>query len=567
MKKLLLLFVTCIAMMSACSGSSGTSTNGRIIGGPGDSSSSSSSSSAATVLSLGNGVGVGFTPGLIALSSNSLAAGGSATLSVTLVDQNGLPYLQSTVLTFSSSCITLGRALIQDGNGNTISSITTTSGSATATYVARGCSGPDVITASTTANNQSLTATATITVQSAQLGQVVFTSASPTVIGLKGTGIQETSTLTFQVLDSTNGPVNGAAVTFALSTSLGGVSLSTTTATSGADGKVQTVVKSGTVHTTVSVTATATFNGVMQSTQSNNLSISTGIPTTAGFSLAPVCPNIEAFDYDGVQSIVAVRLADRYSNPVRDNTAVSFTTEGGKIDGQCTTTTTASESGVCSVNWTSQNPRPTNGRVTILATTLGEDSFTDSNFNGFLDAGEVYDDFGEPFEDDNENGNHDPGERLVDVNNNGVRDATYGSFKGITCTGTSPTSTCTLTTAPIGGRALIVMSTSQAQIAQSPLTVPPSGFDAAVAVDYNVKDLKGNAMPNGTTITVTANTAAGTLDEPTTFKIPCDWGTSGFDFTANLVRPASGTSLAGAAITVTVTSPAGLVTTHKTMIN
>jgi len=564
MKRLLSVIAACIAI-SGCGGSSDTSVNGRIIGGGNGGSSSSSSS--ATVLSLGKGVGAAFTPGQIAVSSNSLAAGGSGTLSVTLVDQNGLPYLQSATVTFSSACITLGSALLQDGSGNALSVINTSSGSATATYVARGCSGPDVITATASANNQSLSATATITVQPAQLGQVTFVSASPTVIGLKGTGIQETSTLTFQVLDSTNGPVSGANVTFELSTSLGGISLSTTSAISGVDGKVQTVVKSGTVHATVAVTATAVFNGVTQSTQSNNLSISTGIPTTKGFSLAPVCPNIEAFDYDGVQSVVTVRLADRYSNPVRDNTAVSFTTEGGKIDGQCTTTTTASESGVCSVNWTSQNPRPLNGRVTILATTLGEDSFIDGNFNGFLDANEHYDDFGEPFEDDNENGAHDPGERLVDVNNNGVHDATYGSFKGITCTGTSPTSTCTLTTAPIGGQALIVMSTSQAIITETVSPLPSSSNPGgSVSARYNIKDRNGNAMPSDTTITVTANTAAGILDEPTTFKLPCDAGTDGFDLKVYLTRPTGTAPLPSGSITVTVTSPSGLITTHKTDI-
>ncbi|HEX2585538.1 MAG TPA: hypothetical protein VHL14_10415, partial [Steroidobacteraceae bacterium] len=192
MKRLLFVFAICTAI-AGCGGSSNAPVNGRIIGGGNTGGSSSSTSSGATVLSLGSGTGVAFMPGQIAVSSNSLAAGGSATLSVTLVDQNGQPYLQSAAVTFSSSCITLGRSLLQDGSGNAVSVITTTSGSATATYVARGCSGPDVITASASANGQSLTATASITVQPAQLGQVSFVSASPTVIGLKGTGIQETS--------------------------------------------------------------------------------------------------------------------------------------------------------------------------------------------------------------------------------------------------------------------------------------------------------------------------------------------------------------------------------------
>jgi len=568
MRKRIVGFVICI-LLASCGGGSDPSSNGRIIGASSSASSgNSSSNSAAKVLSLGHGVGSGFITGQIALSTASLSAGGSATLSVTLVDQNGMPYLQSATVTFSSPCITLNKALITDGNGTAVSVITTSTGAANATYVARGCSGPDVITASAAANDQLLTAAGTITVQSATLGQVVFLSAAPSVIGLKGTGLQETSTLSFQVLDSTGGAVSGADVTFALIPSVGGVSLSTTTATSGADGKVQTVVKSGTVHTSVVVSATAAFNGVTQSTQSSNLAISTGIPTTDGFSMASVCPNVEAFDIDGVNDPIVVRLADRYSNPVGDGTAVTFKAEGGKVDGQCTTATTSTEGGVCSVNWTSQSPRPTNGRVTILATALGEESFNDGIVNGFYDSGEIFSDPGEPFEDDNESGAYTSGEFYLDFNGNGSYDASYGSFKGITCNGVSSSSTCTLQSIAISERVIIVMSTSAAAItqvgAQSPAT---SSNDGVVQISFNVKDLHGNAMPHGTAVTVTANTAAGTLEEPTTFAVPCDESTGGFTFTAFLTRPAAPASLVGAALTINVQSPSGLVTMLRAPIN
>ena len=579
MKKLIVGVVISM-LVAGCSGSSDSTTRGRIIGLGGSSSSSTSSSSGnsssvsssissvTTVLSLGTGTGAGFMPGAIALSTASLAAGGSATLGVTLVDQDGIPYQQSATITFSSSCITLGTALLTDGNGTTITAITTSTGSATATYIARGCSGADVITASAVANNQSLTATATITVQASVLGQVVFLSATPNTIGLKGTGVQETSTLVFQVVDSTGGPVNGASVTFGLSTSVGGISLSSTTATSGADGKVQTVVKSGTVHTSVIVNATAVFNGVTQSTQSSNLSVSTGIPTTNGFSLASTCPNVEGFNYDGTGDVVTVRLSDRYNNPVSDGTAITFTTDGGKIGSQCTTKTTDTESGVCSVNWTSQNPRPANGRATILATALGEDSFVDANVNGFYDSGESYIDLGEPFEDDNESGTYTANEFYMDFNKSGSYDATYGSFKGITCTGSLPSSTCTLSTVAIGRQLVIVMSTSDASIkqvgAQSPSTSTNGG---SVTVLYNIKDINGNAMANGTTVTIAANTAAGTLDEPTSFTVGCDPSTNGLDVIAYLTRPATPAALIGAAITVTVKAPNGNVSIFRTPIN
>ncbi|MES1192540.1 MAG: hypothetical protein ABUS47_15875 [Steroidobacter sp.] len=521
---------------------------------------SSSSSSVATMLSLGSGTGTSFTSGAIALSSTSISAGGSASLTVTLVDQNDVPYTQSATISFTSSCISLGTAAIKDSGGNSVSSISTATGTATVTYVAQGCSGDDVITASTNVNNQpTLTATGTITVQAATLGAVSFVSASPASIGLKGTGVQETSTLVFLVSDSSGGPVSGADVTFNLSTSVGGLSLSNTTAKSGADGKVQTVVKSGTVHTTVRVTATATLNSVVQSTQSSNLAVTTGIPTTSGLSVAPTCPNVEALNRDGVNVPVTVRLADRYNNPVPDGTAVAFTAEGGKIDGQCTSGTTSTESGVCTVNWTSQtSSQPVDGRVTILATALGEDSFVDTNANGFYDTGETYSDAGEPYLDANESGTYDSGEFFLDTNGNGVRDATYNGFKGITCTGTTSTSTCSLETTEIGRQTLIVMSSSDAVISVKSPGIP-SGSTASQTITwtFNVQDVNGNAMPQGTKIAVSANSNAGTINTPTSFTVPCTGGTGGTDIGVSLTRP---TTINGSGtVTITVTTPGNIV--------
>lgn len=564
MKKLIccLLFsalVACSGGNSPVSRGSSSSTGG------GGGSSSSSTSSTATVIRIGSGSGVGFSNGTIGLSATSISAGGSATLSVSLVDQNGVPYTQSAIISFSSPCLTANTAVIKDQSNAIVSSITTTTGSATVTYVAQGCSGSDNITASTTVNSQpTLSATGTITVQAAVLGAVTFVSASPASIGLKGTGVQETSTLVFQVSDSSGGPVNGAAVTFSLSTSVGGLSLSTTTATSGADGKVQTVVKSGTVHTSVRVTASATLGGVTQSTQSNNLTVSTGIPTTNAFSVAPVCPNVEAWNTDGVVSPITVRLADRYNNPVPDGTSIALMAEGGKIDPQCNTKTTATESGVCTVNWTSQNPRPIDGRVTILATALGEDSFVDANANGFFDTGESYIDRGEPYEDDDESGSYQLGEPFLDFTGNLTRDATYGSFKGITCTGITSSSTCTLVNASIGGQAVIVMSGSVATIT-GPATATGAP-DAQIQLNYNVHDLHGNAMPSGTTIAVTANSNAGQLAQPTSFTVPCDPSIGGTDVTVILTIPSASPTKTGL-LTVTVTTPAGLVTVFRTTIN
>ena len=73
---------------------------------------------------------------------------------------------------------------------------------------------------------------------------------------------------------------------------------------------------------------------------------------------------------------VQVLAADHFNNPVPNGTAISFTTEGGAIDGSCLT-----DDGGCSVTWRSQRPRLPDGRFTILATAIGNESFLDSERN------------------------------------------------------------------------------------------------------------------------------------------------------------------------------------------
>lgn len=552
------------ALVAACGGGENT------ISDPGSGSSSSSSSggssssSSATTLRLGSGTGAGFMDGQMALGVTSLSAGGSTSVTVNLVDQNGVPYTQSATVSFTSPCVSNSLATFTPSGSSTPSNtVTTTTGTATATYSAQGCSGADVITASSAVNGQSLAASGTVTVAAAVLGSVEFVSASPATIGLRGTGVEETSTLIFKAVDSSGGPVQGATINFALTTSVGGLTISPSSGTTGIDGTIQTVVQAGTVHTSVRVTATATLGGVTQSTQSNNLTVTTGVPTTAAFSVAPTCSNIEAFDIDGVNSTITVRLADRYNNPVPDGTAVAFTSEGGKIDGQCTTETTSTESGVCSVNWTSQNPRPSNGRVTIMATALGEDSFTDTNANGFYDSGEAYDDLGEPYRDDNESGTYNMGETFLDFDSSGTHDSAYGSFKGITCTGTTSGSTCSLETTAIGGQSLLIMSSSSVDI-DGLLPSANWGAAASMALEYTISDMNGNPMPSGTKIDISANSGAGTLDGTTSFTVPCTTSEVGTTVTAYLIKPATGTGTG--AVTVKVTSPGGLITEHRTTI-
>ena len=393
-------------------------------------------------VSMGSGTGASFQAGVLGISNAALSAGGSTTLQAVLMLSNQQLYTQSTSVSFSSPCQSQGLATIT-------TPVITATGNASATYVATGCSGPDVITASATVGSTPLSANGTVTVAAGTIGSVIFVSANPANIALRGTGSSghpEVSTVIFRVLDSSGGPRVGTTVNFSLNTTVGGISVSPLTAQSDANGNVQTVVQGGTVATTVRVTATVQGVTPVLSTQSNQLTITTGIPDQDSFSLAVQCPNVEAWSRDGVVVAVTARMSDRFNNPVPDGTAVTLQTEGGSIVSQCQTTGAV---GACAVNWTSSNPRPTAspvttpagdvraGRATVVATAIGEESFIDTNGNGSFDNGEAFADLPERFLDENENGVHDSFEPIYDFNNNSTYDPADGDFNGVLCLDTS----------------------------------------------------------------------------------------------------------------------------------
>ena len=541
------------------------------------------------VYSMGNGTGSSFQSGAMGLSSTSLSAGGTASITINIVDQTGTLYASTTAVSinFNSSCLSSGLATLSANGTQNVQSVSTTTGTVNATYTAKGCSGPDVITATAAVAGQSLTATGTVTVAAASIGSIQFISATPATIGLKGTGLGETSTVVFKVVDSSGGPRAGASVTFSLNTNVGGLNLAPTTATSAADGTVQTVVSSGTAHTSVRVTAAIAQPAL--STQSSVLSVTTGIPTSKAFSLAvgdsSKCYNVEAYNHDGVTVPITVRLADRFGNPAPDGTTVAFTTNGGHIGGSCSTPSSSSSpgDGTCTVDWVSANPRPStsdpapvirDGRVTILATAIGEESFNDTNGNGYYDAGEPFDNLGEPFRDDNEDGVRGTNEYFLDFNHNSQWDAADGQFKGITCTGSDASSTCSTSTLAIGVSGMIVMSTDAAQViitsispeftntgtVQNPVLTLPHGSTGTIG--YIVQDLNGNTMAAGTTVATSATTGIGTASQlPSSYKVPCNTG-AGQSLSSSLAAPATlSNGPVSGNIIITVTSVGGLAST------
>ncbi len=507
------------------------------------------------VVTMGSGIPPAFTAGTIAVAVPNLSAGGGTSLTVSLATADGNLYLKDTIITFSSACIAQTLA--------TAPTVSTSTGVATTTYSATGCSGTDVITASATAEGRAISATGSVTVAPAVVGSIQFVSATPQKIGLQGTGgvgLPETATVVFRVVDSTGGPVAGTAVDFALDTSVGGITLTPTSAVSGADGRVQTVVKSGTVATSVRVSATVTGLGI--GTQSSQLVVTTGLPDQDSTSLSVTCNNVEGFDIDGTQVDATIRLSDRYNNPVPDGTAVTFNTEGGNILGSCSTQTTPTQSGVCSVTWTSANPRPVNGRSTIIATAIGEESFVDVNGNGIFDGVDTWSDLAEAFRDDDEDDVYDPGEFFLDFNQDQVRSPGDGQFNGLLCLGPgSPAGGCSANEKlTVSASNLIIMSGSTAKISDStggnnfgggPGAGLPSGGGQ---ITFTIGDFRDQPMPAETKITLQASSGI-TLGNPKSYTVPCTTidGPLTYGFFA---------SGGPGQLTLTVEAPSGLQTVY-----
>ncbi len=503
-----------------------------------------------------------FTASTISKNKTSLTAGQSASISVSFVDQDNKLITDAADVLFTSTCSINGLA---DFDQDIVSN---TTGTIRATYTARGCSGTDTITAQSTLNGTNYRATTTIETIPAELGSISFVSAAPELIGIRGTGaLPEQSTVSFQVKNEAGGPVENLDVEFSLNTTAGDIGLTNTTATTDADGIVSTTVISGTVATSVRVTAEAIREGKLISAQSSLLLNTTGIIDQDSFTLGASTLNIEGLDYNGVETTLTVLAADRFNNPAPDGTAIAFTTEGGIIDSGCTTV-----NGTCSVIFRSANPRA-NGRATILATAIGEESFTDATpSNGSYDDGESFEDYPEAFIDSNENGCRDSNEWYLDFNNDDIYsgvtqdldndgkcrrttpDEIIGNtqYDGLRCIASAQNCEISAATISVREDIVIVMSGSSFYINVLPATI---NLDTGAQTIYvSIQDVNGQIPPAGTKINITTDQGSISGTSSDTVASTNQQGPLVYAFQ---IKP--GTAAGSGTATVTVTTPKGLI--------
>jgi hypothetical protein len=529
------------------------------------------------------------------VSLAEVSSGGTSVISISIIDEQGDLYTEAVEFSFTSICS-------QKVNPTAVLSTpyTTSNGIATSTYLAQGCVGDDTITINTVVAGVNLSATTTVNILPADAGSIIYVSALPEAIFIKGTGGDESSTIVFRVLDVNGNPVENKDVEFELSTTVGGLTLDPLMATTNAMGEVQTVVNSGTVSTSIKVKATITGTDPVISSLSKQLVLSTGVPDQDSFDLSANILNPEGWNISGSEVSVTARLADAFNNPVPDGTAVSFTTEGGSIDSFCTTL-----NGSCSVIWRSQQPRPEGhvlgdfnnidnvpevfntmgqkygGRATILATAIGEESFPDSNGNGRFDASEVeafngnnisglpYD-LKEAFVDHNEDFFYNPGENssleqsggdleeFTDFDNNGVFAQNDGLYNGVLCSEPAHAG-CSENDKSINVRAelVLIMSGSNPKFESLTPTIVIVGESTSTG-SVIIADLHNQPMPASSKVSFFAS--VGSIVGASSFTWPSDNHNGGTQFSVVIkgeTTPKSGT------LTVEVETPAGLITSFS----
>lgn len=207
---------------------------------------------------------------------------------------------------------------------------------------------------------------------SGQPSNILLLNQSAQSIGVKESGSEEVASVTFQLADSLGRPVvldNATDVRFSLGVQPGGGEfIHPTSARTDNNGQVTVNLSSGTQAGVVQIVAEAdTPSGTIRS-RPVSVAIHGGLPDQDHFSLGPERFNFPGLRRFGLENAVSIIVGDKYGNPVKEGTAVYFTTDGGVIEGSALT----NAQGRGSVSLISANPLPGDGIALITATTADE---------------------------------------------------------------------------------------------------------------------------------------------------------------------------------------------------
>lgn len=446
----------------------------------------------------------------MSVGSSTLAAYGTRQISVQ-ANVNGMAATSTPVqVSFSATCGQISPATASTNSSGVVSVSYAAIDSIGASPSTLGCSGKTVeINASAVG---SPVVTKSLNISAAPATNMSFVGVTPSRIFLANSGGPTQAIAEFKLINAREEALQGQNVILTLKTLNGGIpkasfgevnSVTSITMPTDGNGKVSVPVFSGTVPTNVVINAALASNSLIQ-TDSSVLAIASGRPAQARVSLALEKFSIEGANFDGDSSQVTMSLADRQGNPVPDGTAVNFVTEGGvMIPPVCTTGVVPGDS-QCSVTIRSQNPRPADGLVSILAYVAGEEDFVDANFNNVYDCGESFTDLGTAYRSDSTKTSAVINPPFV-VGNFSVPRAASASKCGSGITPTPQVGDGVWGSADVRRQAVMVFATGVAKITsvfKSSVSLLPgeSSSNVMPGLSLTVSDSNGNSAPTGSTI-------------------------------------------------------------------
>lgn len=331
----------------------------------------------------------------MAAAATQLESGASTNITLKTQDASTKVNQNNVTVSFSATCGTFEPANVVSSN----------QGDVTTSYKSIGsdgklCEGQQTIRASGSNIPESKV---DVNIAAIEANSLVYTTSSSVNLGIKSSGTAASGQIEFTLYangtPAANKDVNIELVRGAPE-DLSFISLgnrAVKTVKSDPSGKVVVTLYPGNIPGPVEIKATLVSNPTV-SALSKNVSVSTGRVTQSGLSLS-MSKNSLQNDKDGDTATIVARMVDRTGNPVPNGTVISFVSEGGSITPNC-----ASVNGSCSVTLSTQNPRPLDNRVTVLAYVEGDKAFTDVNGDNIYTAGvdTLVSNIGDFFRDDNE---------------------------------------------------------------------------------------------------------------------------------------------------------------------
>lgn len=332
------------------------------------------------------------------VANNNLTSGGST--NITLVTTDGTSVQNNIGVDFNATC----------GSFGTNPATSTNQGNVTTTYNAVDkngnlCEGEQTITAKIASGSD--TKSIKVTVAQAEPNALMYTTTESINLASKTTGISTTGRIEFTVY-ADGKPIKNQSVKVNRIKTPADFHFGTPdnneeiTLASNDQGKVIVNLYPGALPGPVELQATLASNKNI-STTAKGISVVQSRAEQGGITMTADKNVLLNNTIDTAN--ITMRFTNHNGTTIPAKTVVNFVAEGGMISPSCET----DANGSCSVTFTSQNPRPANGRVTILAYLEGDKKYKDKNGDNMYTAGtdELEKNIGDLFRDDNENNIYD----------------------------------------------------------------------------------------------------------------------------------------------------------------